>query len=265
METTMRTLLLSVTMMLAACGGGGSDNAQTPAPPPPDTQQPPAATTPPPRTMGTARAMQTPAENLLFDPTFATLDNSLAFDLYGDGAHALVPATSPAGPASTVLVVDGSAAAAVGEYLMFGQGGSGPFDVKLFVATSKAQKDPVPVYFASMVDQNAVFQLDPVDGADQKHGSLTYRLYEAKVPGPIYGMVALAVDVSDATMTYTFAAPEVTSSAGLMTTMALSRPARRVALPAAARRELDAIASRPIVPGTSGETRRVTRKVPFSR
>lgn len=266
METMMRTLLLPLALsMVVACGGGGTnDGAQAPAPPPADTTAQPPAPAAPPRTMGTARSMQTSAENLLFDPTFSTLGNSIAFDLYGDGAHAMVPATSPAGPASTVLVVDGSAQT-TNEYLMFGQGGSGPLDVRIFVATSKAQKDPVPVYFASMMDQNAVFQLDPVDGADQKHGALTYKLYEAKVPGPVYGMVALAVDVSDTTTTYTFAAPEITSAAGLMTTMSLSRPARRIALPAAVRAELEAVANRPFVPGPSGETSRVKMKVPFAR
>ncbi len=264
----MRTLLLSLALSISvvACGGGGgTDGAQTPPPPPPGADPPPAATTaPPPRTMGTARAMQTPAENLLYDPTFSTLGNGLAFDLYGDGAHALVPATSPAGPASTVLVVDGSAST-TGQYYIFGQGGSGPLDARIWIATSTAQTDPVPVYLASMVDQNAAFQLDAVPGSDQKHGALTYRLYEAKLTDPIYGGIVLVVDVSNKTTTYTLAAPELTSTTGLMTTMSLTRPARRTILPASARRTLSAIAARPVFPGPSGETRRVTMKVPFQR
>src|SRR5438105_1054863 len=91
METTMRASIFGFALVLAACGGGGSaDEARAPGPAPPaDTSPPPAPTNAPPpaRTMGTARAMQTTTENLLYDPTFSTLGDSIAFDLYGDGAH----------------------------------------------------------------------------------------------------------------------------------------------------------------------------------
>jgi hypothetical protein len=207
--------------------------------------------------MGTARAMQTPTDNLLYDPTVSSLGNGLAFDLYGDGGHAEVPTTSPAGPASTVLVVQGST---IGQYYFLGQGGSGPFDARVFVAVSDKSVAPVPVYLASMIDQNAVFQLDPVAGADQKHGDLVYKMYEAKVPDTVAGSIALVIDVSSAAK-YTIAAPTVTSGAS---TMSLSRSARRVALGASARKTIDALAARPILPGRSGAAKCIDVKLPFA-
>lgn len=255
----MRNAIFTFTFLLAACGGGSSDDGPKAPTPPPDMQAPPPPASTPPRTMGAARAMQTPAENLLYDPTFSSLGNGLAFDLYGDGGHAEVPATSPAGPGSTVLVVEGST---TGQYYILGQGGSGPFTARVWISTSTKEASPVPVYFASMQDQNAVFQMDPVAGSTQKHGSLSYQLYEAKVSDPVYGSIAMVIDVST-TAKYTIAAPELVSATG-MTTMSASRSARRVSLSASARKTIDALASRPVFPGTTGETRRVPMKLGFA-
>ncbi len=235
---------------LVGCGGGGGDGtaaaSAAPPPPPAGTLAPPAASAP--RTMGTARAMQTSTENLLYDPMFSTLGNSLAFVLYGDGAHAETPATSPAGPASRVLVIDN---ATQGQYLLMGQGGSGPFDARVFVSTPDGST--ASVYLVGLQDQTAAYSLDPVAGSDQKHGDLTYRLYEAKVSDPIYGSIAFVFDVAS-TKKMTIAAPELTSATGAATKGDL-RPARRVVLDEAARRTVAAVASRPLLPGKAGPSR----------
>jgi hypothetical protein len=258
MRITASLFGIVIATALGACGGGGSNDRAPglpPAPSPPGTAAPQGA---PARTMGTARAMQTSTENLLFDPTFSTLNDSFAFDLSGDGAHGETPATSPAGPATRVLVVKN---ATKNHYFLMGQGGSGPFDARVFVSTPDGA--PATVYFASLTEQTAVYALTAVDGADQKHGSKTYKLYEAKVPDAVYGSIAMVFDVST-TPEITIAAPELTSTTE-MTTKSASAPARRVRLGADARRALDAIAHRPVFPGRRERIQGIRRAAPALR
>jgi hypothetical protein len=240
---TKPTILSFALVALAACGGGASDGPKqaptvdAPAPPPP-----PAAA----RTMGSARAMGTRPDNLFWDPTFASLGSTYAMAIYGDQVALAIdaPPTSPAGPATAVLVATATPGGSA-SVILFGQGGSGEFDVRVWVAAADGSALP-DVSFLSTTDQEAFFGLDPVKDQDQVHGGKTYHLFQTHLPDAVFGQVMLLVQPQD-DKPIAIAAPELTSSTA-PSTMLLHRPARRVVPSASARRAVSRAASRPIVP-----------------
>lgn len=229
----------------AACGEDAHDDAAAAPPagsvaPPPTTPAPPGAK----RTMTTARAMATAPDNLLYDPTFSTLGNSIAYAVYAPNGHRWVPPTSPSGPATAVLETP-SGAGNASQVVLLGQGGAGPLEASVWIAERGG--DPPGVYLASMTDGTAVFQLDRAPGeADQKHGDLTYQLYRVSVDAPMLGMVGIVVDVSSV-KDVVIAAPELRAATGAKT-KDLRPPARRVALSSRSRAALAALAGRGALP-----------------
>jgi|GEM_PF-5060280 len=234
------SLLFALSVTLTACG----DDAPAPTSPlPPDPA--PTATTPPPgpslpaaRSLVTARAMATRPENLVLDPTFGAANGMYAATLYASEATMTVrtPPTSPAGPSQSVLDVAPSAARAA--LVVVAQGGFGPFDASVFVATDDGS---TPSVYVASPDGRDAYELAPAAGKDQTHGGRTYRLYAARITEPLYGKFYLVVESGSA---FSIAAPDVMAGGA-----ASPRPAAaRAELRGAAARAVHAFASRPVVP-----------------
>lgn len=245
MKTTIVTALIvsSALACAAACGGSGSGDDGSPAPAaaapaPTTTDEPhPAA---PKRTMGTARAMATSPDNLLYDPTFSSLGDPLAYGVYAPNGKVIVPATSPAGPAAPVLVTPGGTGDAA-QVVFVGQGGEGPLEARVWIADKDGAAPDV--YLASMVDGASVYQLERGAASDdRKHEGRVYHLYRAKTEAPILGGLVIVIDVSNV-KEITVAAPEVLGPGGKKT-LAYRPPSKRVEASPKLRAAIAAAASR---------------------
>lgn len=231
-----------VPALVAAC-----DDSPLPEPPAPVTVPTTTVDPPPPpppgatkRTLVTAKAMGTRADNLVVDPTFGSANGMYANALFADGATMSVEAaaTSPAGLSQNVLQVT-----AVGDrpaIIMAVQGGADAMDASVFVAADKA----TPSVYLTSADGRDTFELEAVKGKEQVHGDRSYTLYSGRVTAPIYGKLYLVVETGGA-QSATIAAPDVAA----VTKIANRKQARRVALSANAARAVSRFASQPIVPG----------------
>ena len=237
--------LLFLTM--AACGGG--DDASDGPPAAPAASNAPAAPDAPSqkRTMTTEAAMGTRPDNLVVDPTFGSLGSMygavvFASDMQADVEH---PTRSPAGAAQPVVRV--TATGAQPTFILAAQGGTGPFEAHVWIATEPGEKDP-SVSLAT-IDGDGV-ALSPAAGSDQKFGDRTYRLFSAKTTTPLYGKIYFLVEPAGK-KAITIAKPELLLQQG-MTTKSFTAAAARVRLGEAQTRMLRALAEKPIVvPGPS--------------
>ena len=241
MKTTLALSLLL--LALTACGSSDGDPAPAPTPPPAGTTEPP----PPPaaivRTMGTARAMGTRPENLVLDPLFGALGSQYAQTVILQDAKGYLdtPATSPAGPAQPVLVAAPSGAQPV--VLLAVQGGTGPLDVRIWLATKEKTS---PTISLISPDGTTAFDIGRSSTETQKHGDRTYHLYSAHITDEVLGRVYLLIEPKDGEVV--IAPPEVTSPAA-PATMSAQRPAIKVALTAGGARAVRLLATLPVFHG----------------
>jgi hypothetical protein len=247
MKISITALFAFLGLSLAACGGTTESPVAAPAPGPTTTT--PEAPPPPPaaRTMGTARAMGTSPDNLLYDPTYGTLNAEYGAAIYQQDVKLEVefPTTSPAGVAAPVLVTTATTEGG-GVYLM-GQGGVGPFEARVYVSVPEGTKPP-HLSVASFTDQSE-FELSAVDGSDVKHGDRVYRLYAARIDGSVLGHVAMLVEPSS-TQPIVLAAPEIRTPAKMQTRgISSGAVAKAEPMGPAARRAMRLVLSRPIAPG----------------
>ncbi|HSO37943.1 MAG TPA: hypothetical protein VLT33_35690 [Labilithrix sp.] len=239
MKTTLGLSLLL--LALAACGGSDDQGA-------PPGPAPTATTTPPPaavkRTMGTARAMGTRPENLVLDPTFGSLGTqySQAVILQDANGYLETPATSPAGPAQPVLAASPDGAQPLVAIAV--QAGTGPLDVRLWIATDAKISPTVSLITP---DGKTAFDIGRSASETQKHGSRTYHLYTAHITEELLGRVYLLVEPTAGEVFV--APPEVTSPAAPATMSAL-RPTPRGTLTAGGARAVRLLASLPLYRGT---------------
>ena len=87
------------------------------------------------------------------------------------------------------------------------QGGTGPLDVRMFIATKDATS---PVVSLITPDGKLAFDIAPSKEGAQKHGDRTYKLYTAHITDELFGKVYLIIEP---TSELVVAAPEVTSPA----------------------------------------------------
>jgi hypothetical protein len=162
--------------------------------------------------MGTALAMPTNPDNLLYDPLFSSVGAPDTFLFFSQNVATQVeyPPTSPAGPAAPVLrITPTSAAASAG---LSGQGGAGPFDVSVHVAFARGAEPTIAL--TTMAGDS--FPLAPLDGADQVHGDRTYRCFSARVAGPLHGQLVLTIEPKGTDPLW-LGAPTILSVAGSST------------------------------------------------
>lgn len=250
MKTTLSIVstlsALALSLALTACGDSEEAPASPAGGPPPaatTTTTAPTPTAPPPkRTMGTARAMGTRPENLVFDPMFGSFGTQYAATTLVQDAkgHVETPPTSPAGPAQPVMVAspDGAQPA----FIMAVEAGTGPLDVRLYIAT----KDPTaPSVTLITPDGSGAFDVPASSAGAQKHGDRVYKLYSAHITDELFGRVYLLVEPKSEIV---IAAPEVTSPAA-PSTRGLTPGASRVALTPAAWKATRTLASLPLYRG----------------
>lgn len=241
----MRTTLLAVLSLVLCASVAACDNDPIPDPPPRvvglGPKDNPSGTTPPastPRTLVTARAMGTRADNLVVDPTFGAVGAMYAATIYTDGASLLVETapTSPAGLSQDVLRVTAESESPA--VVMAVQGGADAVDASVFVAS---EKGVTPSVYLSSIDGRDSFELPAVEGKDQVHGDLTYVLYAARVTKPIYGKLYLVIETGKNALV---AAPDVAA----VTKISKRTEAKRVALSANAARVVNAFAAKKLAP-----------------
>lgn len=239
-------IAIAVTLLAAACGGG--DEAPPPAPPAPA----PAPTTPidplaAKRTLVDAPAMATKGDNLVMDPSFASLGGMYAATLFVNDVDARVetPATSPAGPAQPVLLAKANGMQP--SVVLAAQGGLGTFDARIWVSVEEGARDP-SIMLATL--DGGAYPFAAAKGTTQKHGERTYQLFTAHVSEPLVGKVYLLVEPSGSSVT-AISAPSLAPATG-MQKRSLATGEGRVRLDAARARLVADVASRRPSPPLTG-------------
>lgn len=172
----------------------------------------------------------TSPQNLVFDPNFQSLGGDPTMgapNLQCEGANVGVhyEATSPAGPGRAFLGADFRSA---NDFCVFSfQGGAGPLELSLWLASSDESSVQPSVAVLSALQQDTQLQLqkDPSTPV-QRHGRLTYARYSAVVVGELRGTGMLLVTAPGKTRV-DIVAPQVLPSGRLSAVATRWRPTPR--------------------------------------